>query len=550
MLPHSFIDLFAKPDRKDKGNATSLAKKEKGMKKLLIVLMLAMSSVPTLMRADSCFTKMCSEDNNGCCDESCECMVTSRSFLSVRPFFEAASPAKIAIVRKEIQEMRTHNGSLLQIVPFGGKSVKPERLAKYFGPSCKRVLRVAEDPALNPDILANQLNIYTQNGDFQSLFCLNPEQTFAGVGINYRTHFGYKDQNKGFFLDVTIPVYYVRNLMRLQEDILNTGGGPLNSSVVGSVTQAFKQPSWCYGRIDDCYDTKHIGLSEIDIQLGYGWGREQAFMHSYVGVLIPTGNKVKGRKVFEPIIGWDHHAGVHFGSNFGIQVWKSECGEHSIWYELAIDSRYLFENKQVRSFDLKNKPWSRYMMVYSDLTQAEEAATLCPAEEGIILGTPGINIFTQLVKVSPRFQRTYNTAFALDLKAWTLEGGYNFFARDAECVRLACPWTQVTSGPALKSLLGCGQTDDVQQIGNNYNNANVKPLADYASNIITEDQLDFTSASSPASLNHRLYGSIGYGHTHQRGYRSIYAFGFEYEFIGDNTNMNRWGAWIKGAVVF
>lgn len=520
------------------------------MKKLLIALMFIACSAPVIVSAESCFSKMCNEENNGCSDCSCECMVTSRSFLSVRPFFEAASPAKLAIVRKETQEMRTKNGSLVQIVPFGGRSMKPERLAQYFGPSCKRVLRVAENPAAHPDILANQLNIYTQNGDFESLFCVSPQQTFAGVGFNYRTHFGYKDQNKGVFFDITIPVYYVRNVMRLQEDILNNGGGPLNDQVVGCVTQAFKQPTWCYGRIDDDCDTTHTGISEIDLQLGYGWGREQAYMHSYIGVLIPTGNKVKGRKVFEPIIGWDHHMGVHFGSSLGIQIWKSECGERSIWYELAIDSRYFFENKQVRSFDLKtNGPWSRYMMVYNDLAQAQEAAALCPAEEGIILGTPGINIFTQLVKVSPRFQRTYNTAFAIDLKDWTLEGGYNFFTRDAECVRLACPWNQVTLQPALKSLLGCGQTDSVQQIGNNYNNANLTPLAGYDSNIITEDQLDLTSASSPASLNQRLYGAVGYARKHKR-VRTVYALGVEYEFIGDNTNMNRWGAWIKGAVIF
>jgi len=498
-------------------------------------------------------TKLSCESSHQCFDDdSCECKITSKSFLSVRPFFEAASPAKVALIRKEMQELRCNNGSLFQAVPFGGKTLKAERLAWYFGPSCKRVLTVAEDAAQNPDILANQLNIYTQNGTFESKFCLSPEQQFAGVGLNYRTHFGYGDQNKGFFIDITLPIYHVRNRMHLEEVVLNNGGGPLTPDVVDSVRAAFKQSSWCFGRINDCDDVSYTGLSEIDAQIGYGWGREQAFMHSYIGVLIPTGNRVKGRKVFEPIIGWNHQVGAHFGSSFGIRIWHDECKDRSIWYEMAIDSRYLFENRQIRSFDVKNKPWSRYMMVYANQAQAQQAMALCDGgdmQAGMLLGTPGINIFTQPVKVTGRFQRTYNTAFAIDLSQWTLEGGYNFYCRDEECVKLACPWSELTDGPAFKSLLGCGQTDDVQQIGDNFNNNNVTAFANYADNIITEDDLDLSSAEAPCMLSNRLYGSVGYScDTHYC--RVLFGLGGSYEFSGDNTGINRWGAWGKLAVIY
>ncbi len=500
----------------------------------------------------------------GCDDILCECKVTSKSFLSIRPFFEAASPPKIALIRKEMQELRSKNGSLFQAVPFGGKTIKPERLAWYFGPSCKRVLLVSEQGIPGTDILSEQLNIVTPGGDFESKFCLSPVQTFAGIGFNYRTHFGCKNQNRGFFIDLTLPVYYVRNLMNLDETIINNGGGPATADNVGSVKEAFRQEAWCFGRIDDCCNTTEVGVSEIDAQIGYGWGREQAHMHSYIGVLIPTGNKVKGCKVFEPIIGWNHNTGFHFGSSFGIQLWHDACKDRSIWYEFAVDSRYFFENRQCRSFDLKCKPWSRYMMVYCNKAQAAEADAACGTPLGLSIGTPGINLFTQEVKVAPRFQRTYNTAFAFDLTNLTLEAGYNFFTRDQECVKLPCSWEKIAGvvlarntegtfvpvdGPALKSLLGCGRTNSVQTIGNNFSNQNVTPFADYDQNIITADDLDLSSAEAPCLLSQRFYLSAGYSIDGCR-LRTLLGIGGEYEFSGDNTSINRWGAWGKVALIF
>ncbi|MEX0849404.1 MAG: hypothetical protein WD055_04185 [Candidatus Dependentiae bacterium] len=548
------------------------------MKKFLYLLCISMLSSAPFIDA-KCSTpsdgKLSCEDAHKCFDcssaDSCECQVTAKSFLSVRPFFEAASPAKLALVRKEMQEMHVNNGSMFQAVPFGGKTLKSDRLAQYFGPSCKRVLTVSSDAASNPDIIAANLGIYTQADEtFESVFCLSPEQTFAGLGLNYRTHFGCEDRNKGFFLDLTLPVYYVKNTMNLQERVVNNGGGPLTPDTPANVAQAFKQCSWNAGRIDDDCDTTKVGVSELDIQLGYGWGREQAHMHSYAGVLVPTGNKVNGRKVFEPIIGWNHNTAFHFGSSFGIQIWKDECKDRTLWYELAIDSRYFFENRQCRSFDLKCKPWSRYMQVYTNEAQAQEAADLCasadPADQqaGLLLGTPGINVFTQEVKVRPRFQRTYNTAFALDLKDWTLEGGYNFFTRDGECVKLACPWEELVGikterqadgtytpidGPALKALTGCGDTNSVQTIGNNFNGENDQTIANYAENIITEDDIDFSSAEAPCMLSNRFYGAVGYS-IDICEVRTLIGLGGSYEFSADNTGLDRWGAWAKVALIF
>lgn len=525
------------------------------------------------------------DNNSSCCtasschNGSCDCKITGKTFQSMRGFFDdPTAPPKISLIRQATQELQENNGSLFQVVPFGGKSTQADHLAWYFGPSCKRILQVASQPRPNVDILAEQLGIYSTNDNFESKICLNPEQTFAGIGFNYRTHFLCKNEDRGFFLDITMPIYSVENKMNLSEEVINNGGGALVAGGPTNVTEAFKQESWNFGRINDCCKMRKTGISMIDIQLGYGWGKEQAHMHPYFGILIPTGNKVTSQYVFEPIIGWNHHAAIHFGSSFGIKLWENECGDRSVWYELAIDSRYFFENEQCRTFDLKGKPWSRYMTVYANKAQATEAFNVCTAPmdpndcatsipgtpTGLTIGTPGVNIFTQPVKVLPRFQRTYNTAFVADLGDLTIEGGYNFFSRDQECVKLACPWEELvgittqrqadgtylpTDGPALKAVLqGCGCTNLAQTISMPFIGSNTG-LANYADNIITADLIDFSSAEAPCLLSHWIYGAIGYT-IDCYGIRILLGLGGGYEFAGDNAGVNRIGGWGKVSVIF
>ena len=58
------------------------------------------------------------------------------------------------------------------------------------------------------------------------------------------------------------------------------------------------------------------------------------------------------------------------------------------------DTRYLFSNHQVRSFDLIGKPWGRYMSTYKTSEEAAFAQTTLNENSG----TSGINVFTQCVR--------------------------------------------------------------------------------------------------------------------------------------------------------
>src|SRR5581483_4712736 len=144
-----------------------------------------------------------------------------------------------------------------------------------------------------------------------------------------------------------------------------------------------------FGLIPTKQTLKKSGVADLELKIGHdSCCSESCYVNGYLGVLVPTGNRPKARYIFEPIIGFNRHVGLLFGGEMCYELW---CGcDSSLIWEAAVDSRYLFSGRERRSFDLKYRPWSRYLLVYA--TPADAAA-------GIV--SPGINFFTQDFKVTP-----------------------------------------------------------------------------------------------------------------------------------------------------
>lgn len=464
-----------------------------------------------------------------------------------------------------------------QIVPFGGKTGKSRRLASYFMPFCKAELLVKEagsqsgSTASNEDrdIDATAFNIFTTDGDFESRICFRPEQTTAGVGLSWRQKLSRNDEQKGFWFEVSMPITHVSNKVNLSETVISPGGG-VNTSVISfaqpNMTTAFQQEKFNFGRIPcNCNDgLSKTGLADVDLRIGYGWHQEcMCHLESYVGVLIPTGNKVEACNIFEPIVGHEHHVGFEFGNAGGFRVWANEEKEREIWTEFAVHSIYLNKNTQRRSFDVRNKPWSRYLPVYCNYAAAQAAAAAgAGVNGGAGMYTSGINVFTQDVEVSGRFQRTYNTAFVFNSSRFSAEVGYNFFARDAECVEL-CNWSGTVA------FLDCqAQTDDQDGMSNYWHGvANASrtintcnnsddgdvPTANletyYNNRVVKQADLDLNSAAAPCQNQHTLYANIGY-RWDEANFPTFVSLGGSYEFSPDNAGLNRWFVWGKVGVSY
>lgn len=541
-------------------------------KNLLAVLLLAGAVSPTIEAGScssscntscksACTTSCSSSCSNGSC---CGCPCAGKTFFTNRPLYQTARPEYVSgFLNDKMVAANDGIGGSFEAVLFGGKATSTRNLASYFMPNCKTVLNVKESSsqAAPADLLSTNFNVFTVNGQnntgtgFESNICFNARASEFGLGLHYLQGFCFNyDRSQWWYLDISTPITHVNSQLLLTETVINNGGGvdayASTSTAVANMVQAFKQSEWCFGKIDSCAHHGKTGLADIELKLGYEWMfAERANIASYMGLVIPTGNKAKAEYVFEPIVGNGKHWGLMFGSQGGFNVWNS-CNENwHLQFSFYTDARYLFQNKQMRSFDLKGKPWSRYISVYADQAAATAAAAL-GGIPGRNAATAGINVFTQHVKVQPRFQYNLTTMWTLSSDCGFVgEVGYNFFAREKECVQLDCPWKV---GPAIKDVLGLGQTQPIRNITANslLNNADPVSLANYSLSLIQASDLDLDSAAHPAILSNTVYGSLGYKWADMCNPLHM-NIGGSYEWAGkDFAVMNRWTLWGKFGVSF
>jgi hypothetical protein len=508
------------------------------------------------------------------CDitDSSRLEATGKTILTIHPLFVSQQPELVSSFRSDRNQTRENGrGGAFQALLFGSRTTNGDELSRYFFFNGQESLTVAEvgpvsgQPGFGTqDLLAQDFNIFTVNGDFESKITTSPQQSVIGLGLHERHSFWKNhDIGRGFWLSVSTSIQHVKNDMNFCEFIINDGGGAneaANNVVVANMTEAFAQPDWCFGKICANSSMKKTGLADIEFKIGYEWlEHEPAHMESYIGLIIPTGNKNNGEYVFQPIVGRGKNVGIMFGSSLGIEIWNSTDGDKNIRYELANHTEILFRNTQTRSFDLKYRPWSRYLPVYANIEQAQEAAALTDPLHRQNMSTPGINVFTQEVKVTPGLTHNVNTAFVFTCRRFQAEAGYNFLAKRAEKVELDCPWQPVV---ALKHFLGAGQTNPIRTInGNAYYEQRVEnmdndlelipvPLAKYETAEIQATDLDLNSASTPAILVNSLYGTLGF-HLYEREYPLFGNVGGSFTFSKNNNAVpHRWVIWAKMGVSF
>ena len=505
---------------------------------------------------------------------------TGKSFLSVWPAFQINSPERLCMRHNQMKLYDDQRRHEFDVTALGGKSTDSQKTAKYFGPFDERCLRMGEfgtDWAKtgNVDLVANYFNVFTDDypvqGDaldptidkytFKSQISFTPEYKFYGVGLHYRYQVSC-DPEKGFWLDVAVPILHVETNMNLKEGVIKPGGATGENPNVpegyfGNMTDAFKQSGWQFGKINGSQSITRVA----DIQLGVGYTyikEETHYLQSYMGVIVATGNKPKGEFMFEPIAGNGGHNGIVFAMHLGFLVWGSPT--QSIAMNLDTASTFFFHNNQVRSLDLKNNQWSRYMSVYKD--------------KDALVTSDGINSFTREVRVGHGFVRNINAAVTYThCNGMQIEGGYQFFAQSAESVELNCNWK---TGPAIAALwkkddagnqvfiTGTGNT---VKPGISRDNATIRTY-EYIDNDkvmiddpvdgiiyvdgyrpITASDFDLESAATPGFVTHTFYLSFGKYWDHLYNPKFLGA-GFSYEFCDENSGMNRWMLWGKIGITF
>lgn len=472
---------------------------------------------------------------------------------------------------------------VVQVALFGGKSTHQRGLRDYFLYGGNDGLRVRETPDLqggtannmvgnSQELIASDFNIQTLNGAFASTINVNPQQTVAGAAISLRV-----PVLDRMWASLEIPVVHVRNNLDLTESFTSTplpaiAGGAVGfiSPITGTFTvpvanmvNAFKQQGMLYGKIDGVQSRTRV--ADMSLKLGYDFvDHTDFYLSGYAGFVFPTGNRPQAEYMFEAIVGNNQHFGIN-GGMYG-QVSFENFGHNNFWVGWSMEGEYLIRNTQRRSFDLKNRPWSRYLQVFptEGARQSEIAAA---AVFGGAIVTPfrtwGINYFTQDVKVHAGYNGSFDFNINYVGDAWHTTLGLNTYVRQAEEVTLKNAWNnqsvQVAGLPIYdKAAYGAATTiagaiDTLREIGVAGQPAEMfigdGTLAGAVPVYVQESDLDLGSAAHPAVYSQTVYSTVGYYRTSDH-YPQNFELGSSYEFGSDNTTLHRWTIWTKIQITF
>ncbi|MGB8367005.1 MAG: hypothetical protein WCD44_01475, partial [Candidatus Babeliales bacterium] len=275
------------------------------------------------------------------------------------------------------------------VTPEITKSFRPERIAQcLFGDDsveCKSRLTISgsqtADRVPKRDWLADYFGLPT---DFKSTVHFRPRVNNFLIDFNF--FLGGSRQVYGLYFRIHAPLVYANWNLNMSEHILLSEEGSNNyppgyfndtgierENLLNNFSEFIsgeKAPEASnltfqklrYAKMSHCAQSL-TNLSDIQTAIGFNpWQAEWYHVGFNVRFAIPTGNRPQAEFLFEPIVGNGHHWELGVGLSTHICVWQKEETAEELCLYLDANFMHLFKTDQRRSFDLKEKPNSRYML--------------------------------------------------------------------------------------------------------------------------------------------------------------------------------------------
>ncbi len=192
----------------------------------------------------------------------------------------------------------------------------------------------------------------------------------------------------------------------------------------------------------DSFRRHKTGFAELRGELGYNYMCEKYRFLINLQAAAPTGSKVKAQYLFPAQVGNGHHWELGVGIGGAWRMWCNEDMERSFNFIVEADITHLFKAKQQRTFDLKCKPLSRYMLAERLITQETVASQLIPntpiVNEENVNYAPVANFSTRNVNVSIGVQGDLVAMFNYTCRGFSWDLGYNFWAMSSSKISLRC----------------------------------------------------------------------------------------------------------------
>lgn len=261
------------------------------------------------------------------------------------------------------------------------ESCNRDALAEYFLFGGKTELII--DQQGNGDIGSGWLGLFA-GGDqqnFHGSFSLAPHRSVLGVIL--QTHADLSSWMDGVWLQVVLPLVHVSHDLGFKEEVSSS---LLDAGSFPSIAAALNNPAWRYGKISD-KRLSRSGCDDVSCKLGWSIVRyEKVRVDLHTDLLVPLGDRPQAEFLFEPIVGMGNHIGLGGGADFQFEIFRTTNQKLRLLTHLSY--KHLFAATEKRSFDIKGKPWSRYMIYNTE-------------GSNLVSALPGINFFTFDTRVLP-----------------------------------------------------------------------------------------------------------------------------------------------------
>lgn len=467
--------------------------------------------------------------------------VFSRTFMITRPAWYNIAMDQ-ALWHNFVYAKEGPAYAAMQLIGYYQPSRPSDKVARYFLINRKNELLVSGDANTNllleRDIRAEWVNLPS---DFKGKLSICPAQKQIGFTVMYnqdlRTIFD-AGPFKEWAIGIEMPVLLVENNLNFCQ--YDMSSSLTETDTVQNIFQAFNQCDWNYAKLPT-KKQEIIRPSHIRLTAGRSMMHEDHFqLASRMHLDIPIANKPDPEFIFSPAANIDRH--VAFGGAVYMQILLNRNPTpRCAWLFYAnLDGTFFFRNRQYRTYDLKDKPWSRYMQYVRKNSAAGSAM-------------PGVNLLTLESEVRPFGFADASFGWRLDTGPFEFEIGYDLWGFGGERVRprsdVETPFNRrkCIGGLNQFGIAGSGTiTVDGQQVAATASNSTIATRAsdDQEFQVIDEDDLDYCSAQAGSILNHKFHAAFGIQHMGNKA-NGFAGFGFFFEWPQKNSTLSTYGVWFK-----
>ena len=199
-----------------------------------------------------------------------------------------------------------------------------------------------------------------------------------------------------------------------------------------------------YGRMC-CNPMRRNGFADLRFELGWNaFERDRWHLGFNLQGAAPTGNEPKPCYLFAPIVGNGHHWELGAGVTGHYDIWECQSGEGKVSAHLDVNITHLFKTKQYRTFDLKGKANSAYMLAArmgsnpdtnppNDQVGWDSNGTFEPAPRQFAFEyQPVANLSTVCLEVGSAAQTDLVALLCYQSCNINANFGYNFWSRSCE----------------------------------------------------------------------------------------------------------------------